>query len=170
MASTTDTDFTTDRLVDRAKDDLANGLGNAVNRIATLRHRHQSITNIRTDRGPPVDITDLPATVARALGDLDRRAATTHISDAIDTLNRDIETRAPWQLARQPERADELAKLLGSYVGTLRSIADANRLITPDLADLIDTQLDLDSSTSPSPVFQRLEAVTGRSSDEQPAR
>lgn len=158
VASASDTDFTTQRLVGRANDDLANGLGNAVNRIATLRHRHPSITDIPIDREPLGDIADLPAIVARALGDFDRREATTHIVDAIDTLNRDIEATAPWKLARQPERANELAKLLGTYVSSLRSITDAIRPITPELADLIDTQLNLDPSTSPSAVFQRIDA------------
>ncbi len=170
VASTNDTDFTTQRLVDRANDDLANGLGNAVNRIATLRHRHQSITNIPTDREPLAGATELPATVARALGDFDRREATTHIVDAIDALNRHIETTAPWKLARQPERADELADLLGSYVNTLRLITHAIRPITPQLADNVDAQLDLDPWTSPSPAFRRFETVTERSRGRQTPR
>ena len=165
-----DTDFTTQRLIDQANSDLANGLGNAVNRITTLRHHHRPSTHTPSASPPLDDTTDLPASVARALADLDRRKATNLIGNAIDALNQDIENNAPWKLARQPERSDELARLLSRYVTTLRLITDAIRPINPQLADLVDTQLDADTTTPPSPVFQRLDLVTGGSTGEQPGR
>jgi len=170
VAPINDTDFTTRRLVDSANDDLANGIGNAVNRIATLRHRHQTNPDIPSESEPLADTVDLAATVARALSDFDRRAATTHLTDAIDALNRGIENDAPWKLAREPERSSELAELLRNYVATLRYISDAIRPITPNLADRIDTQLNLDPSTAPSPVFQRLNTDDERPRGEQGTR
>lgn len=165
-----DTDFTAHRLTDRANADLANGLGNAVNRIATLRHRHLAATDIPSGCQPLDDTTHLPAAIARALADFDRRKATNRIGTAIAALNQDIENNAPWKLAQQPERSDELAALLGRYVSTLRSIADAIRPITPHLADLIHTQLETESAAPPSPVFHRLDAVGGASTGKQPTR
>jgi methionyl-tRNA synthetase len=36
-----DTDFTVERLVARANEDLANGLGNLVNRVVSMIHRYR---------------------------------------------------------------------------------------------------------------------------------
>ena len=44
---TGDADFTVERLVSRANDELANGLGNLVNRVVAMIHRY------RRDRFPP---------------------------------------------------------------------------------------------------------------------
>ena len=130
VAATSDTDFTLDRLVTKANEDLANGLGNAVNRITTLRHRQHP----GADRSPcaPLDgSSELAGRVAEALANFDRRSATQHLTDAIDQLNRHIETAAPWKLARQPDQTAELAALLDTYIQTLRYIATAIEPITP---------------------------------------
>lgn len=41
VAQVADTDFTPERLVGRANEDLANGLGNVTSRVVTLVHRHR---------------------------------------------------------------------------------------------------------------------------------
>src|SRR5262249_11943628 len=70
-----DTDFTTDRLVHRADTELANGLGNLVNRTLTLVHRR---AGGRVAPPPALDGTwaRLPERVDRALARFDLRAAT----------------------------------------------------------------------------------------------
>lgn len=94
VSPTSDTDFTIERLVARSNDDLANGLGNAVNRIAGLAHRYRRGTTVRTGAKPLDGAADLASAVGRALADFDRRTATDLIVDAVTTLNRDIETTA----------------------------------------------------------------------------
>jgi methionyl-tRNA synthetase len=156
VAATTDTDFTHDRLVAKANEDLANGLGNAVNRVTTLRHRqHESVE--RPQSAPLDGSAELADRVTNALADFDRRAATRHLTDAIDQLNRHIEAAAPWKLARQPDQAEELAALLDTYIQTLQCIAEAIEPITPDLAHRINIALDLAPDTAPSPVYPRLD-------------
>jgi methionyl-tRNA synthetase len=155
VSATSDTDFTLDRLVAKANEDLANGVGNAVNRITTLRHRQHP----GADRSPSVPLdgsSELAGRVAEALADFDRRAAVQYLTDAIDQLNRHIETAAPWKLARQPDGAEELAALLDTYIQTLRCIAAAIEPITPDLAHRINTALDLAPDIAPSAVYLRL--------------
>ena len=160
VSPVSDTDFTVDRLVGRANETLANGLGNAVNRVTTLRHRTFDPTApLRT--GEALDTTaGLEHDVATALRDFDRRTASESIVAAIDALNRHIDAAAPWKLARDPEAADELADLLADYVATLERIASAIGLATPDLAARAIEQLATDASLSPHPLYARL-ALTG---------
>ncbi len=155
VSSTSDTDFTLDRLVAKANEDLANGVGNAVNRITTLRHRQHPGAD--PNRSGPLDgSSELAGRVAEALTDFDRRAATQHLTEAIDQLNQHIGTTAPWKLARQPDGAEELAALLDTYIQTLRCIAAAIEPITPDLAHRINRALDLAPDIAPSAVYLRL--------------
>lgn len=156
VSATSDTDFTVDRLVARANDTLANGLGNAISRVATLRHRTDRAT-AREPIGEPLAATaDLPVDVATALADFDRRQASEKIVTAIDAVNRAIESAAPWQLARDPANADELTRLLATYVASLDRIAQAIGLVAPELASRALETLTADPGTPPTPIFGRL--------------
>ncbi len=156
-----DTDFTLERLVTTANETLANGFGNAVNRVTTLRHRHP-----RTRRpGPSRAVgttTEIAADVAAALADFDRRTATQLIVDDIVRLNQRIEADRPWALARRPEADQQLADLLADYVATLHDIAQALAPITPTLSARVLAHLDADPSGPPQPVFARLDGPSDR--------
>jgi methionyl-tRNA synthetase len=159
VSPTSDTDFTVDRLVQRTNETLANGLGNAINRIQTLRHRGPD----RTGAAPACE--PLPATaklrhdVATALADFDRRRATERLSAAIDTVNQHIESTAPWKLLREPSDPDRLADLLDTYAVTLDEVAQAVQPITPQLAVRASSALNANPATPPTPLFKRLESA-----------
>jgi methionyl-tRNA synthetase len=154
--ATADTDFTVERLVARANDTLANGFGNALNRVTTLRHRSHR-TGARPDRIRPTPALDLPSAVAADLADFARREASDRIAHAIDELNQRIEADEPWKLAGEPDRAEQLTELLDRYSAELRSIAHALAPITPDLSQRALEQLDADASIAPRPVYARLD-------------
>jgi methionyl-tRNA synthetase len=82
-----DTDFTVERLVARANEDLAGGVGNVVNRIVTLVHLHRGGTVPSVDEAPIAGISGLSDRVADALADLDLRGGTQLIIDAIRAAN-----------------------------------------------------------------------------------
>jgi methionyl-tRNA synthetase len=161
VSGVSDTDFTVDRLVGRANDTLANGLGNAVSRVTALRHR-TAVTSLSRPSVGSLD-PDVASDVARALADLDRCHACGRIVGAINELNRHIERSAPWKLARDPDRAHELDRLLATYVATLESIARAIEPIVPELAIRTVGQLDSRSSARPVPVYERLSTERVRS-------
>ena len=77
-----DADFTVDRLVARANDELANGFGNLVNRVVSLIHRyHDGLAPVATAHAPDdpaldAAIRDAPGLIAEALEDFDFRRAT----------------------------------------------------------------------------------------------
>ena len=93
------------RLVARANEDLANGLGNLVSRVISLVHRYrqgQRAAGCRRPRPPApaparcVAACQLaPDRVAAALADFDFRAATTAIWDVVDEANRYVERPSP---------------------------------------------------------------------------
>lgn len=47
VGAVADTDFTTERLIARANEDLANGLGNVTNRVVSLIHRYRGASSLR---------------------------------------------------------------------------------------------------------------------------
>lgn len=147
-AVTADTDLRVDRLIAVANDDLANGLGNTVHRIATLRRR--------AGLGEPAPVEDRPGglvdRVRALLTDFDRRRAADRIVSATNTLNRAIELDQPWVLARDPGRHDELVARLDEYADTAHTILDAAAPVVPTLARTLAAHLaEADRSSPPVP-------------------
>ncbi|HEX6236121.1 MAG TPA: methionine--tRNA ligase [Acidimicrobiales bacterium] len=156
-----DTDFSAERLVARADEDLANALGNVVNRIATLVHRTRGgrvpEPSPAAGGAPLAAVRGLEQEVADAIADFDLRGATRRIVDAVATLNRDLEATRPWEVARAGDDGDrgrqgELDALLARHVATARRIARAARPIVPDLAARLAHQLGGDGRDLPTPI------------------
>jgi methionyl-tRNA synthetase len=145
---TGDVDFTVDRLISRANEDLANGLGNLVSRVVSLVHssRHGVITpcagpagTSRWLAGPggpggagsaprwPDDAAGLlaaieqaPRSVASALARFDFRAATAGVWAIVESANRYVDATEPWHLARAERAGDGAAgQRLDSVLGAL---------------------------------------------------
>jgi methionyl-tRNA synthetase len=170
VSATTDTDFTEQRLVARANDDLAHGVGNVTNRVVSLLHRFGR-GRVTEPAALPVDgAIDVDVDVLARLHDFDLRAATRLIRDAIDALNADIEATRPWEIARLAAagvagaRAN-LDHVLSRQIAGARAIALALAPIVPGLARRLTDQLtERDGSGLPaaSPVFVRRELGGGR--------
>jgi methionyl-tRNA synthetase len=134
VAPVVDTDFTEQRLVERANHDLANGIGNVARRITSLARRFR----LPPDRAAtPIDaVAGLDEDVLAALGGFDLRAATQAIIAAVDALNRELETTRPWQPTAGVDQ------LVGRYLASLEVIAAAVRPVVPALADRLARLLD----------------------------
>ncbi|MGI8791903.1 MAG: methionine--tRNA ligase [Acidimicrobiales bacterium] len=171
VAETTDTDVTIDRVIARANDDLANGIGNVVNRIVSLIHRccggvvpgpHRETTATETTLAaetPPGNAVALEKTVAEAISEFRLRDGAQLMVTAVAELNRDIEDTQPWAIAKDPSRQDELELVLASQVAAARAIASAIEQIVPTLAAALHDQLGggTDHLPPPSPVFARID-------------
>ena len=154
-----DTDFTWTRLAARANDDLANGVGNTVNRIVALVRR--------TGRAPDTEAAAIPSAVgladdvARLLAAFDHRGAITLVTDAVGAINQLIEAEQPWRWSGDSARAIELAELLGALVASARAVCRAIEPIAPKLAAAAARQLD-DPGGASVPAFPRIDlAVPG---------
>jgi methionyl-tRNA synthetase len=76
----------------------------------------------------------LGADVAARLDAFDITGALERIWDVVRTLNREVETTAPWQLAKDDARADDLDRVLYDLVDGLRAVAVALSPYVPDTA------------------------------------
>jgi methionyl-tRNA synthetase len=146
VGAVADTDFTIERLIARANEDLANGLGNVTNRVVTLIHRYRGGFVPEVSAEPLDAARDLEGHVRRALVDFDLRRAAQLISDAVTALNRDLEATQPWVIARAeaggpPAAGRELDALLVRHLLTARAIGSAAMPIVPGLAARVLDQL-----------------------------
>ena len=158
VGAVADTDFTTGRLIARANADLANGLGNVVNRIVTLVHRFRggTVPAAGTETEPIDGLCDLRADVSAAISSFDLRAATRLINQAVGQLNRAIETAKPWEAAKQEQ---EFGALLSRFVESARIIAGAAEPLIPQLATRLLELLGRDVGAhlpDPQPAFTRI--------------
>jgi methionyl-tRNA synthetase len=151
-----DTDFTPERLVSRANDELANGIGNLVNRVVTMIHRYRD-GYAPTARGEqpgeakqpgeteqPEETTALGAAIVAAdaaiggaLADYAFRPATEAVWRVAVEANRCIEVARPWELARA-ERGGaargDLDAVLGALLRACQAIGERLRPFLPDAA------------------------------------
>jgi methionyl-tRNA synthetase len=160
-----DGDFTWDRFEDRYNVDLANNLGNLVNRIAAMAHKY------RGGRLEPIGEPGRLAEVsARALDDyrrdmdafaLERGAAAAF--RIIDAANEYIASTEPWALARDGAQAGRLGQVLFDVAESVRIAATLLLPIMPQSAAEILRRMG--GATSADPV--RLEDAAWRNSGER---
>lgn len=151
VAGVSDTDFTAARLVARANEDLANGLGNVANRIVTLIRRRGGDGYAPEPNALPIDaVIGLEADVRDALADFDLRRATGLVGAAIDAVNADLEATRPW--ARPPDR--HLDHVLSRHLASVAAISRAVHPIVPTTAARVAHQL---ATLAPGPTVARLE-------------
>ena len=180
VGAVADTDYTAERLVARANEDLANALGNVTNRIVTLVHRHRAGLvpapaagdGNGSGNGSCQAASGLGVEVDAAVSAFDLRRAAARVVDEVTALNRDLEATQPWALARDPDRAADLDRLLRRHVATARAIAAAAAPIVPSLASRLLDQLGggdglhvPERLPAPAPAFARLDAPRPPSPD-----
>jgi len=173
-----DTDFTVQRLVNRANSDLANGVGNLQHRTLTLVHkyRHGQITRPDGQAAPPsgqgapgtelvTACQGLPHRIDQALARFDFRAATDAIWSVVQAGNRLAETERPWELARRAEHGDHAAttrldEVLSVLTGACRVLATELGPFLPTGAAALGSQLHAPRGViaPPVPVFTRRRA------------
>ncbi|MBN9748350.1 methionine--tRNA ligase [Amycolatopsis sp. A1MSW2902] len=144
-----DTDFTEARLIARADDELANGLGNLVHRVLSLARRTDRIA----PSSPLRTVHTLADRIDAALADFDFRAATGALVEVITDANRYVEQTRPWTL-----HGTELEEALGTVVSTCRELATELSPFLPDGAARLRAQLD---RGEPARLYPRLRQQTG---------
>ncbi|MCC8251595.1 methionine--tRNA ligase [Saccharothrix luteola] len=163
-----DADFTEARLVARANEDLANGLGNLVNRVTVMVHRYREgrppVAAPDPDAEPlTAACRDAPDLVHAAVSDFDFRRATAAVWRIVEEANRYVEQVRPWDLARAERGGDaEAGKRLDAAVTSLlaacRVLARELTPFVPALATRISEQCVTLTGRlpQPQPLFPRL--------------
>jgi methionyl-tRNA synthetase len=144
-----DGSFTLEALRDRANADLANDLGNALQRTLGLlaRHRDGRVTADAPDvtRGLAARVDETRARVEARMDDLEIHAALEAIWGLVDAVNKFIDAEAPWTLAKKGNVA-RLDGVLYGALEALRNVAILAAPFVPTIAGRIRDQLGLAGS------------------------
>jgi methionyl-tRNA synthetase len=130
-----ETDFTDDRLIDASDRDLANGVGNLVQRTVTLAAKAFGDRPVgAVAAGELVAACDATRErIDTALDGFDLRGATEALVGLVDVANRYVEATRPWTLLRGDD-LDEARAVLGRLVGAVRVIGAELEPFVPALA------------------------------------
>ncbi|MBV9047452.1 MAG: methionine--tRNA ligase, partial [Solirubrobacterales bacterium] len=104
--------------------ELANEYGNLASRTIAMLHRYRDgvIPPVPTDAELRQEFAGLPAAVAELMDRAEVTQALELIWRRVRRLNRYVEERAPWQLARDPADVELLEQTLASLVEGLRVV------------------------------------------------
>ena len=177
-----DADFSEERLRMRYNDELANNVGNLLNRTLNMAHRYRQgvlhkaaaadadLLQLAQQQAPKA-VSDYTSAMARYQVDAALQAAI----DLARAFNQLIESSAPWKLAKEPAQAQRLDAVLYHLAEAIRIVAILLTPVLPDAAQGILAQLSITTVQSlqqagwgyledghllgqPVPLFPRLEA------------
>jgi methionyl-tRNA synthetase len=108
----------------RYETELANELGNLANRTIAmlLRYRDGAPAPGEVDPLLAADFAGLPELVSAHIDRAELTAALEAIWQRVRRLNRYVEEQAPWRLAKDEERAEDLDRVLRTLAEGLRSV------------------------------------------------
>lgn len=181
---TGDADYTDEKLERRYNADLANDLGNLLNRTISMIQRYRGGTVPAPDgEGDSLDSENIVSQIEASVGsDYDPQHALATIWETVVRANRYVEETAPWVLAKNERNGDEdagqtLDTALYSLAEALRIVAAALRPFLPITSERMLEQLGTQSGAGtwleelgwgqlkpgttvgkPQPIFPRLES------------
>ncbi|TDQ45613.1 methionine--tRNA ligase [Actinorugispora endophytica] len=172
VALTGDTDYTDERLVARNNEDLANNIGNLVNRTVSMVNKYRGGA-VPALPGETALSADLRRVRAEAGARLDAEVAAFDFRKAAEVItqlgnegNRFVEAATPWTLAKAEKKEgavpETLDGVLAELVETCRVLGDLLVPFLPESAARILEQTGHggDRVTAPAPIFRRLELAT----------
>jgi methionyl-tRNA synthetase len=127
-------------LHERYERELANDLGNLLSRTTAMiaRYLDGELPERPSDDSPVRPLLDgLGAEVATRLDGYDLTGALERIWEAVRGLNRHVEVQAPWRLAGEAGRRDELERTLYDLADGLRAVAVALAAYLPETSPRI---------------------------------
>ncbi|MEE8835941.1 MAG: methionine--tRNA ligase [Eubacteriales bacterium] len=136
-----------DLMVERNNSDLANTLGNLVNRTISMSNKYfGGVVENRKAAGPEDD--DLKAVVTGTAAKVENCMKTLHVADAISQIfvlfkrcNKYIDETAPWVLAKKEEDHDRLATVLYNLIESITIGASLLEPFMPETTERILKQL-----------------------------
>ena len=137
-----DGDFSWSRLEQRYNADLANDLGNLVNRTLSMIQRYRAgVVPKAIDADLKADADKMTTTYRARMIELDFSAALEHVWGFVTRANRYVEESKPWALAKDPGQAARLDSVLYNLAESVRLISVVVTPFVPTTAEQIRTQL-----------------------------
>ena len=181
MPYTSDGSITYETIIERYNSDLANTLGNLVNRTIAMTNKY--FDGVVTNPAVKEDVDDeLISLATSTISKVEELIAQYRISDALETImslakrsNKYIDETMPWALAKDEEKKDRLATVLYNLLESIRYTAVLLSPFMPETSEKIFTQLNTDvkdyeslktfgmlktgnNVTAPTPLFNRIDA------------
>ena len=169
-----DGSITWDVLIERLNADLANTLGNLVNRTVAMSNKYFGGEVRRTDAAEPVDdelklvATTAYPRVKKAMDDLRIADALNEIFNIFRRSNKYIDETAPWVLSKDPEKADRLSEVLYNLIESISIGANLLAPFLPKTAEHIFGQLGTEPRTIDSLMTFGVYPETGNRVAEKP--
>ena len=142
-----------DTMIERYNSDLANTIGNLVNRTVAMANKYFdgvlacNTASEELDDGFKADILSALSKMEKAFDDF-------RISDALDAVltiakrsNKYIDETAPWALAKDDEKKDRLSTVLYNLIESIRIIAVELSAFMPETSKAILGQINTDIDT-----------------------
>lgn len=109
----------------RYESELANEYGNLVARTVAMigRYRGGTLSACELDTALAADFDGLPGRVCELIDRVELSLALDEIWQRVRRLNRYVEERAPWRLAKDPAAGPELDRVLATLAEGLRLIS-----------------------------------------------
>ena len=156
--------ITWELMVERMNSDLANTLGNLVNRTISMTNKY--FGGVVTDKGVAEEVdAELKAVVERTPGAVDGKMEKLRVADAITEIfnlfkrcNKYIDETMPWALAKEEEKKDRLETVLYNLIASISKGAELLSSFMPETSEKILVQLNGGHVTDkPEILFQRLD-------------
>ncbi len=181
MPYASDGTITYETIIERYNSDLANTLGNLVNRTVAMTNKYFGGVITNPEVSEELD-NELSSLALETVGKFDKLLSEYRMSDAIEAVmnlakrsNKYIDETMPWALAKEEEKKDRLATVLYNLLESIRFCAILLSPIMPETAEKIFAQLNTDvkyydslktfgglkagnSVTLPTPLFNRIDA------------
>ena len=142
-----DGSITYESLIERFNTDLANTLGNLVNRTIAMAQKYFGGVIQPADTAEPVD-EDLRATALKTVEEVDRLMNQYRMADTLDAIislarrsNKYIDETMPWVLAKDEAQKPRLGAVLYNLLESIRFLAVLLQPFMPETAEKIFAQL-----------------------------
>jgi methionyl-tRNA synthetase len=170
-----DGNITYDLIIERINSDLANVLGNLVNRTISMANKYfdgnVTKTKIETefDKDLILKVNNLSKNVDVKMNNLEIGASLDEIFDVLRRSNKYIDETTPWALAKDEKEQDKLKNVIYNLLESIRVCAVFLKPFIPDTSDEIFRQLNIEDKSeefkdnlkyktgTPAPLFQRID-------------
>lgn len=169
-----DADFSEERLVQRYNGDLANSLGNLLNRSLSMAGRYRDGVLMTCDSPLSAFVEEKIAVFRGRMEAFQVHGAIEAAWDIVVRCNAYVEETAPWKLAKDPDQAAKLDEVLYTLCESLRILSILIDPLIPSAATAIREQLDCPEAPAlsrarwgllpnghrvgkPTPVFPRID-------------
>jgi methionyl-tRNA synthetase len=145
--------FTEDLLVERINGDLANILGNLVNRTISMSNKYFDGEVVQTgvtdtiDQGLKDLVTSLGDKVKAHMDELKVSEAIDDIFEVLRASNKYIDETMPWALAKEEDKQDRLKEVLYNLLESIRVCAVYLQAFLPETSEKIFKQINTDLTT-----------------------